>query len=322
MRRRTNTKAIVAFVLLIVTLGNVLLQLFDKAESIGLNLKYRKKYSELIPGKYFKTIKKDLCCKNVYMRMKEVKPATKWPPPEWPPEDMIDEYTQGGEMPIKEKAYYRKKYAGNENGSMWPNHFFKVLKKMHLEHKQIGWYSLLEEDNINLSLVKYPVDNMNGAVIGSERPWVEAIVSLHNPATITTIEYLKIRSKIPNVTCITPFEFAEATLQNRILYDFVITYSSLEHSGLGRYGDPLNPRGDIDAMEEIWCMLKPGGILYLGLPYANSSYIRWNADRRYGPERMRLMGANYEQLDFFGNLWNSQGLFVLKKIGEEKCPFE
>jgi len=28
-------------------------------------------------------------------------------------------------------------------------------------------------------------------------------------------------------------------------FDGVITYSSLEHSGLGRYGDALNPWGDL-----------------------------------------------------------------------------
>ena len=41
--------------------------------------------------------------------------------------------------------------------------------------------------------------------------------------------------------------------------DFVVTYSSLEHSGLGRYGDKLNPAADLEAMAQAWCMLKPGG---------------------------------------------------------------
>ena len=30
-------------------------------------------------------------------------------------------------------------------------------------------------------------------------------------------------------------------------FDVVFTYSSVEHSGLGRYGDPLNPAGDLMA---------------------------------------------------------------------------
>lgn len=49
----------------------------------------------------------------------------------------------------------------------------------------------------------------------------------------------------------------------------MISYSSLEHSGLGRYGDELNPDGDIEAAEEVWCMLKKGGYFIIGLPYVN-----------------------------------------------------
>ena len=46
-------------------------------------------------------------------------------------------------------------------------------------------------------------------------------------------------------------------------FDFGISYSSLEHAGLGRYGDPLNAVGDLQAMSRISCMLKPGGLFFL-----------------------------------------------------------
>ena len=36
------------------------------------------------------------------------------------------------------------------------------------------------------------------------------------------------------------------------LYDIVIQYSSIEHSGLGRYGDYLDPEGDLKAMNDIY----------------------------------------------------------------------
>ena len=34
-------------------------------------------------------------------------------------------------------------------------------------------------------------------------------------------------------------------------YDAVVTYSSVEHAGLGRYGDPLDPDGDVAAMAPL-----------------------------------------------------------------------
>lgn len=53
---------------------------------------------------------------------------------------------------------------------------------------------------------------------------------------ITTVEYMKIVSDHPQVTAITPQELAEKAINgNFSLVDFVFTYSSLEHDGLGRY---------------------------------------------------------------------------------------
>lgn len=40
----------------------------------------------------------------------------------------------------------------------------------------------------------------------------------------------------------------------------------VEHIGLGRYGDPLNPRGTIEAIKELQRILAPGGILYFSTP--------------------------------------------------------
>ncbi len=40
----------------------------------------------------------------------------------------------------------------------------------------------------------------------------------------------------------------------------------VEHVGLGRYGDPLNPRGTIEAIKELQRVLAPGGRLYFSTP--------------------------------------------------------
>lgn len=101
-------------------------------------------------------------------------------------------------------------------------------------------------------------------------------------------------------------------------FDSAVSFSSLEHAGLGRFGDPLNPRGDLEAVQQIHCMLKPGGILFLGLPTSTdgSSYIEFNAHRVYGTARLNLMfkGWNYlcSKLDTAG----LQTIFVLQKVNE------
>ena len=45
------------------------------------------------------------------------------------------------------------------------------------------------------------------------------------------------------VSVVTPW-----TMDPSVKYDAMVTFSSLEHSGLGRYGDGLNPWGDLIAM--------------------------------------------------------------------------
>ncbi|CAG2233653.1 unnamed protein product [Mytilus edulis] len=65
-------------------------------------------------------------------------------------------------------------------------------------------------------------------------------------------------------------------------FDAIVTYSSIEHSGLGRYGDALNPWGDIIAIARAWCVTKIGGSLTIGIPYNDDhEELVFNAHRVY-----------------------------------------
>ncbi|HMI00854.1 MAG TPA: DUF268 domain-containing protein [Pedobacter sp.] len=55
----------------------------------------------------------------------------------------------------------------------------------------------------------------------------------------------------------------------------------IEHIGLERYGDPLDPRGDIKAINELKRVLKPGGQLFFVVPVGGSARIQYNAHRIY-----------------------------------------
>jgi len=56
----------------------------------------------------------------------------------------------------------------------------------------------------------------------------------------------------------------------------------IEHIGLGRYGDPLDPNGDRKAMSELCRVIKPGGQLLFVVPVGKPA-IRFNAHRIYDP---------------------------------------
>jgi hypothetical protein len=75
---------------------------------------------------------------------------------------------------------------------------------------------------------------------------------------VTTLEYAVISTDHPQLVTMTPNDMRAAYLNATLpLFDEVVTISSVEHSGLGRYGDGLNPWGDVQAIARAWCVAKP-----------------------------------------------------------------
>ena len=135
----------------------------------------------------------------------------------------------------------------------------------------------------------YDIKNKNVAVIGSISPWIEAILLNFNN-NVTTVEY-----NVPNTTtnllkCISYWDFQK----NSYLYDCIVTYSSVEHSGLGRYGDPLDPNGDIKCMNDIHKNLVKDGTLIWGAPVGHDALV-WNAHRIYGKIRLPMMFEKFKE---------------------------
>jgi SAM-dependent methyltransferase len=59
----------------------------------------------------------------------------------------------------------------------------------------------------------------------------------------------------------------------------------LEHVGLGRYGDPLDPDGDLKAIQELKRVLAPGGNLLFVVPIGKPR-VMFNAHRIYSYEQI------------------------------------
>ncbi len=56
---------------------------------------------------------------------------------------------------------------------------------------------------------------------------------------------------------------------------------TIEHVGLGRYGDPVDPSGDVKACSELARVLAPGGSLLFVTPVGKTAQIMFNAHRIY-----------------------------------------
>jgi hypothetical protein len=133
-------------------------------------------------------------------------------------------------------------------------------------------------------------------IAGSISPWVESVLIASDIAfsAIDTTDYNKIEIMDDRIT----FVAIDQVIDN--VYDMVISYSSIEHDGLGRYGDPINPHGDIAAVTEYHRYLKTGGYFLLGLPVTKeqSGYIHGNAHRIYSNERIEfLKNIGFTEID-------------------------
>ncbi len=73
-------------------------------------------------------------------------------------------------------------------------------------------------------------------VVGSQTPWLEAIILEAGAAKITTLDYAQIKSEHPQIDTITPLQIRKGYLDGTFkeAFDTMVSFSSLEHSGLGR----------------------------------------------------------------------------------------
>jgi SAM-dependent methyltransferase len=85
--------------------------------------------------------------------------------------------------------------------------------------------------------------------------------------------------------------FADRSLQSLSCMHVV------EHVGLGRYGDPLDPDGDLKAMAELERVLAPGGDLLFVAP-VGTPRVQFNAHRIYGFDQVTEAFDGLELVEF------------------------
>lgn len=74
--------------------------------------------------------------------------------------------------------------------------------------------------------------------------------------------------------------------------DSVSCLHAIEHFGLGRYGDPLEPNGVELGLANISRMLEPGGALYLSCPFGDD-IVHFNAHRALTPTTIMRYAAQF-----------------------------
>jgi hypothetical protein len=243
------------------------------------------------------------------------------PPLNKPPDDMFDEFTQHGQMPITKYLYVNEVYADSKNDE---KNTQKVITRAELDmyrDKVRRGEALGYNDKVLSELMgsyRQMLEAKTITVVGTQLPWVEAIALEVGASKITTLDYTHNKyeqAELLEWIHVSDYLANAITAQMIENFDNAVSFSSLEHAGLGRYGDPLNPNGDIEAVQQIHCMLKPGGLLFLGLPASHdgSSYIEFNAHRMYGKARLDRLLQGWKLLMKKKESAGFHDIFVLEK---------
>lgn len=87
---------------------------------------------------------------------------------------------------------------------------------------------------------------------------------------------------------------------------------ALEHFGLGRYGDPINPLGYQPAFKNMARMVRTGGRFYLSVPVGRP-VVAFNAHRVFDPEELVALATPALTLERFDYVDDVGDLFLTAK---------
>ena len=164
---------------------------------------------------------------------------------------------------------------------------YKRLAPSHMQQALALLYPCIGEDAVETPMdpVYFYQDTWAFERILSHRPLAHVDIGSHH-------KFVALLSKVIPVTMvdIRPLSLPLDSLYFRkgSILDLpfennsVSSLSSLcvvEHIGLGRYGDPLDPQGTEKAIAELKRILAPGGYLCLSVPVSDESVVHFNAGR-------------------------------------------
>ena len=124
------------------------------------------------------------------------------------------------------------------------------------------------------------------------------------------VDYRPLKAQLNGLICvggnIVSLPFADASIRS------LSCLHVIEHIGLGRYGDPIDPAGATKAALELQRVLAPGGKLYLTAPIGRER-VCFNAHRVFSPYSFQNLMTDLHLKEF--SLVNDVGAFC--EFGEQ-----
>lgn len=221
------------------------------------------------------------------------------------PERFVKDFSMNGRCPI----LLQFRHETSEGELVWRKSYWDhILPRVDrlIESGEILGYS--SDPHLVAAFRSFPVAGKKVVVIGSVHPLYEALV-YRMGGIPSTVEFRKIQHDIPELETFTVEEFR----QSGKVFECGVTISALEHDGLGRYGDPIDPFGDIKTMRNYKSVIAKGGLMFLSVPVGQDALV-WNSHRIYGAHRLPMLLEGWRIL---GHVGFDESLFSLGRVGED-----
>lgn len=211
--------------------------------------------------------------------------------------------TLGYQIPVLERMFM------GSNASpqlVWDGELFSALAAQPFADFPMSAFKLLcpyPEAFPQMTLLRPYIQGRKVLIVGSQSYWLELFCAIAGATDITTVEYRDIlwtttprcKTRLDTLT----WDAYSADLDRHLgAYDLVLSYSSIEHSGLGRYGDQVTPLGDLLTFLLMSRSMKPTGMSASAVP-VGQDLTHFNAHRIYGQRRIRAL-AHISSLQYLG----------------------
>ncbi|GHT01777.1 hypothetical protein AGMMS50276_30550 [Synergistales bacterium] len=213
------------------------------------------------------------------------------PPPNIIPDKLIGDFTLNREIPVL-YFYLDSRVLDNQAVVRNTRKKYKETFKQ-LDERSFSYYGNDMQAFYDV-MINYPFRDKTVLVWGLAGCNCEAMAVWNNAEKVYVVDYNKPICDHEKIEVLSHDELESKQIRT----DFAFSYSSFEHDGLGRYGDPINPFGDIKAMSDAHRFLKQDGVLFLGVPLGKDC-LCWNAHRIYGKHRLPLLLKGWQCLDVF-----------------------
>lgn len=218
------------------------------------------------------------------------------------------------QLPIKFRELYTE--------GVWSNDYVSNLTNEPSEPED--YPNALLDIGISLDKLSTDLSEKKILVIGSITPWIECFLLSKGASKVYITDINEIMVENDNIIFINENDIINHN------FDFILSYSSIEHIGLGRYGDIIDENGDINYMNNLYDILNKNTTLLISIPVYINYIVEGIWHRIYDKSRIEKLFEKYdilfsvkngvlnENIDyefdtFYEYTWQNQPTIVLKK---------